>query len=134
MHDHAKKKKGTHVCVKHVFLSCLHVCAHVPQLYTQLTVILDDPDFPRLTLSVSQLSRSNLCLSVTHTYTDPAFEVTPRTEVTENNPTCVRHAHAQTTSIAHLPICHMPSPVNYLEALKARRKLTAAKLGKTKWA
>lgn len=68
-----KPQKTEHDCMHFyfaymsVFMSA-YVCVCVPQLYTQLTVILDDPDFPRLTLTVSQLSHSNL--SVTHKYTD----------------------------------------------------------------
>lgn len=47
--------------------TCVCSCVCVSQLYTQLTVIQDDPDFPRLTLSVSQLSLSNLSFSICHT-------------------------------------------------------------------
>lgn len=40
----AKENALRSLCLYFVFmLVCVHVC--VPQLYTQLTVILDDPDF-----------------------------------------------------------------------------------------
>lgn len=77
---------------------CIHISVCVPQLYTQPTVILDDPDFPRLTLSVSQLSRSNLAfslsLSVTNKYTDPAVEYI-RPETDRSMHFSITHAHVQ---------------------------------------
>lgn len=93
----------------------MSVCA--PQLYTQLTVILDDPDFPRLTLSVSQLSHSNLSfspfLSIYHTQI-----CRPCCRVYTKSGNTWKHAYAYHTCAcrekkeikafnAHLPICHM---------------------------
>ncbi len=119
---------------------CSFLCECVPQLYTQMTVILDDPDFPRLTLTVSQLSRANLSLpfslSVSHKHTDPVVECMLRAETHRKMPMHITHAHARTKKEIKVypPICHMHffSFVSYHEAWKARRQLTAAKQGRTK--
>ena len=115
-------KTGKKVCVcVYVSLQCLYVwlmpvcmcvCVCVPQLYTQLTVIQDDPDFPRLTLTVSQLSHFNLSfsLSATHRNTHPAVYWEQKHTETR---LCIWHMRMQKTKTkiktfsAHLAICCM---------------------------
>lgn len=103
-HMHKDAKESTCLCLCFSILplcvcSCLCVCVCVPQLYTQMTVILDDPDFPRLTLTVSQLSHSNLSLpfspSVTHKCTGPDVMCILRAETHRKMPMHITHAHAE---------------------------------------
>lgn len=100
---------------------CLCLCVCVPQLYTQLTVILDDPDFPRLTLSVSQLSHSiislfSLSLYLSHTKSGQKMETH----------LCIPYMRRKERNVnAYLPICHMHcfSFVWYHEAWKAKEEV-----------
>lgn len=89
-------KESARLCSRmhfnHSYICVYSTCVCAPQLYTQLTVILDDPDFPRLTLGISQLSRSNLSLSPSVTHT--ADECIMRAETHRNAPMHITHVHA----------------------------------------
>lgn len=72
---------------------CGYWCVCVPELYTHLTVIQDDPDFPRLTLSVSQLSWFNLSFSLS-LYLFQTNILLLKAATHENKPMHIIHAHA----------------------------------------